>query len=203
MFLVSRFSMPPPFGCRNLTYIFKKSKRREMSGLICRRVIEDISAKPLLSPVLCGKTLFIFVLLTSYLKFTVHLPYFCSMKKTGIGTRVLNFIVDTLLIFLISFGVNKGYSFYEMYWHYPFIPFYIFFWGTMFFYYLLFEGFTARSPGKWVSYTKAVNEKGGRPSFIQVFIRSAVRLTVIDCFFYPFLEKTLHDYLSKTDVVEL
>ena len=90
-----------------------------------------------------------------------------------------------------------------MYWHFTLIPFYIFFCGTMFIYYLLFEVFTARSPGKWVTHTKAINEKGGKPSVVQVIIRSAVRLTVIDCFFYPFLEKTLHDYLSKTDVVEM
>ena len=123
------------------------------------------------------------------------------MKRTGIGTRVLNFIIDTLLIFLLSFGINKGYSFYEMYWHATFIPFYIIFWGVLFIYYMLFESIWASSPGKWFTGTRAVNEKGGKPSFIQVLIRSAIRITVIDCFFYPFLEKTLHDYLSQTDVV--
>ena len=123
--------------------------------------------------------------------------------KVGIGTRVINFIVDTLLIFGISEGIFSIYKFYLFYYHIIYLPFYYFFWATMFLYYLFCESIFKRTPGKWFSITKVVNAKGGKPSFGQIFTRSIIRLTIIDCFFFPFLDKTLHDYLSKTDVVEL
>ena len=123
--------------------------------------------------------------------------------KVGIGTRVINFVTDTLLIFGITYAVNQAWDFYVFYWQYTYIPFYTFFWLIMFVYYVLFEGIFARTPGKWLSFSKVVKTgTAARPAFWQVLLRSAVRLTLIDCFFLPFLEKTLHDYLSKTNVVE-
>ncbi|HRH59340.1 MAG TPA: RDD family protein [Chitinophagaceae bacterium] len=125
------------------------------------------------------------------------------MNEVGIGTRVINFIVDTLLILGASYGLYKFWSFYVLYYHYTYLAFWVFFWGFMFIYYLFFESIWARTPGKWLTYTKAVNSKGSKPGFIAILIRSLVRLTIIDCFFFPFLkERTLHDYLSKTQVVE-
>ena len=128
--------------------------------------------------------------------------YFCIMKQTGIGTRVLNCIIDTLIIFLITFAINKGWQFYVVYWHFTIIPFYKFFWGVLFVYYTFFESIWARTPGKWLSYSVVVSDKGNKPAFWQILLRSLIRLTVIDCFFYPFFEKTLHDYVSRTDVVQ-
>lgn len=124
------------------------------------------------------------------------------MNKTGIGTRVLNFIVDTIFISLISFGVYKLWQFYAFYYGIIYFPYYMFFWAVLFLYYFIFEAISARTPGKWISFSKVVQTNGKKPNILQVFIRSLIRLTIIDCFFYPFLEKTLHDYLSKTDVVE-
>ena len=124
------------------------------------------------------------------------------MNKVGIGTRVLNFLVDTLIIFLLSFLAYRGWTFYVFYYDIIFFPFYYFFFGILFLYYLLFESIFARTPGKWLSFSKVVNKNGGKSSFFQIFLRSIVRLTIIDCFFIPFLEKTLHDYVSKTEVVE-
>ena len=63
--------------------------------------------------------------------------------------------------------------------------------------------FGPKHPGKWLSYTKVVDKKGLKPGFIQIFLRSIVRLTIIDCFFIPFLNKPLHDYVSSTEVVEV
>ena len=70
-------------------------------------------------------------------------------------------------------------------------------------YYLFFETLFKRTPGKWLSFSKVVNNNGGKPAFWQILVRSVIRLTIIDCFFIPFLDKTLHDYLSKTEVVEV
>ena|SRR5438552_7282285 len=124
------------------------------------------------------------------------------MNRAGFGTRVLNFIVDTLVIFSISYGISSWWDFQVMYWHYTSMPFYIFFWAVMFIYYTIFEAIFSRSPAKWLSISKVANKSGKKPAFWQVLVRSLVRLTIIDCFFIPFLDKPLHDYLSKTEVVE-
>lgn len=124
------------------------------------------------------------------------------MKEVGVGTRVVNFLVDTILIFLLAFGCYKWWSFYVFYWQYKFFPFYMFFWCSIFVYYTFFELIWARTPGKWVSISKVVNIMGIKASWYQIVLRSIVRLTLIDCFFIPFLDKPLHDFLSKTLVVE-
>lgn len=135
----------------------------------------------------------------------MHLNIFfqiCSMQRSGFGTRVMNFVIDTLLIFGITYGLNAWWSFYALYWHYPYLPFYIQFWMVMFIYYTLFESLFKRSPAKWFTISKVVNKQGGKPSFWQIIVRSLIRLTIIDCFFIPFLDMPLHDYLSKTAVIE-
>lgn len=125
------------------------------------------------------------------------------MKVVGTGTRVLNFLIDTLLIFIISLVFSKWYNFHVMYWGYPPFPPYAFFFVSLFVYYLIFESIWRKTPGKWLSISKVVNKRGEKASFLQVFVRSIVRLTVIDMFFIPFLEgRTLHDFLSGTFVVE-
>lgn len=73
----------------------------------------------------------------------------------------------------------------------------------MFVYYIFFEGIFKRTPGKWLSLSKVVNKSAGKPAFWRILIRSLIRLTIIDCFFIPFLDKPLHDYLSGTEVVEV
>jgi len=125
------------------------------------------------------------------------------MNQVGIGTRVINFIADTLLVVILSFIVNKVWDFYVIYWGYPYINPLLSFGTLLFIYYFIFELFWAKTPGKWLSYTKVVDKKGLKPGFIQIFLRSIVRLTIIDCFFIPFLNKPLHDYVSSTEVVEV
>jgi len=125
------------------------------------------------------------------------------MNQVGIGTRVINFLTDTAIISLIAFILNKVWVFYVVYWNYSYInPLWIFA-AVLFIYYFIFESIWARTPGKWLSYTKVVDKKGLKPGFGKIFLRSIVRLTVIDCFFIPFLDKTLHDYVSSTEVVEV
>ncbi len=125
------------------------------------------------------------------------------MKKTGIGTRVLNFLIDTALISILTYIVNSVWVFYAVFYHIFYLSFGFCFMLVLFVYYLFFEGIFARTPGKWFTISKVINSNGGKPSFFQAIIRSLVRLTVIDCFFIPFLNKPLHDYLSRTDVAEV
>ncbi len=125
------------------------------------------------------------------------------MREVGAGTRVINFLVDTILIFFIAFGFYKWWSFYVMYWKYKFFPFYMFFYATILIYYTIFELIWSRTPAKWLTISKVRNAAGGRPTWYQVIFRSILRLTLIDCFFIPFLDRPLHDVLSKTRVVEV
>lgn len=124
------------------------------------------------------------------------------MKNVGIGTRVLSFVVDTILVLLLSFGLYKWYSFYMFYYHVTDIEFYMFFYATMVLYYFVFESISLRTPGKWISVSKVVNLQDKRPAIWQILVRSLVRVIPIDCFFIPFLDGTLHDFASKTKVVE-
>lgn len=124
------------------------------------------------------------------------------MKTVGDGTRVLNFLVDTAIIFALSYFAYKGWMWYVMYWGYTPYNFSLFFFGILFVYYFLFESIFTRTPGKWFSYTKVVNRKGARPSVGAIFIRSITRLIIIDLFFIPVLGKPLHDHFSKTELVQ-
>jgi len=140
------------------------------------------------------------------LRKVVYLPYkiinLCSMNKVGLGTRVINFVVDTLIIFIISYISYHIRSFYVFYYHITDIPFYYFFWAIMVVYYFLFETLFKRTPGKWLSISKVVNINGGKPAVWQIAVRSLCRVLPVDCFFLPFIEMTLHDYVSRTIVVE-
>ena len=124
------------------------------------------------------------------------------MRKVGDGTRALNFFIDTVLITILAMLLRRWWNFYVMYWGYPPINFGWFFFGTTWSYYFLFESIFAKSPAKWFTQTKVVTLTDSKPSFLIIFWRSLLRLTVIDLFFGPFLDGPLHDYASKTKVVE-
>lgn len=129
--------------------------------------------------------------------------------RVGIGTRTINFVVDTLIISFVAFLMYRAWEFRVYYYHEYFLVssnFYavwVFFAISLLIYYIFFESIFGRTPGKWLTFSKVVNKKGTKPHFFQIVLRSIVRLTIIDCFFIPFLDKTLHDYVSKTEVVEV
>jgi uncharacterized RDD family membrane protein YckC len=125
------------------------------------------------------------------------------MIEVGVGTRVINFLIDTLVIFLISFGLYKWWTFYVRFWNYKYFPFYQFFWFFTFIYYTIFEALTTRTLGKFVTMTKVKTVSGDRPAFYSILLRSLIRVTLIDAFFIPVLGRTLHDQLSNTRVVEV
>ena len=125
------------------------------------------------------------------------------MKQVGIGTRVLNFLIDTTVIFAISYFAHQYWLWYVFYYHAVFISFGWFFFTTLFLYYFILESIFARTLGKWLSFSKVVDATGKKPGVGLILIRSLARLIIIDPFFIPFLDKTLHDYLSKTNVCEV
>jgi uncharacterized RDD family membrane protein YckC len=125
------------------------------------------------------------------------------MNEVGVGSRVINFVIDTIIIALISYALYKWNNFYVYYWQHKYYPYWMFFYPTLFFYYTVFEAISGRSPGKRMSMSRVRNLKNEKPTFYQVLLRSLLRLTFIDMFFIPFLERPLHDHLSKTRVVEV
>ena len=125
------------------------------------------------------------------------------MNEVGVGTRVINFLIDTIIVFLLAYGLYKWWTFYVMYWDYKFFAFYKFFYATLFIYYSLFEIIWSRTPGKWLSMSKVRTPEAKKPLFYQILLRSAVRLTlVVDPVFIAFYGRPLHDVLSKTRLVE-
>ncbi|NCI48205.1 RDD family protein [Sediminibacterium soli] len=124
------------------------------------------------------------------------------MRQVGDGTRTLNFLADTLVIFILAYIGFKTWNWYVIYWQYPAYNFGWFFFGILFVYYTVFEGIFGRTPGKWLTYSRVVDARGRKPLFVAILLRSLVRITIVDLFFIPFLGRPLHDYLSKTWVVE-
>lgn len=127
-----------------------------------------------------------------------------SIEPVGVGTRTLNFLVDTIIVFTIAYFINKALTQYAITWQRKMLfSFGELFAIVLFSYYFITESLLKRSLGKFTSYTKVVSSDGTKPKVWQIFVRSIIRLTVIDLFFFPILnERTLHDYLSKTMVVE-
>ena len=127
-----------------------------------------------------------------------------TLQPVGVGTRTLNFLVDTIIVFTLAYFINKALTQYAIMWRRQMVfSFGELFGIVLFTYYFILESLLKRSFGKYFSYTKVVSSNGKKPKIWQLFVRSLVRLTIIDLFFFPFLnERTLHDYLSKTLVVE-
>ena len=72
------------------------------------------------------------------------------------------------------------------------------------FYYSLFEATTGRSIGKYVTKTKVVNEKGEKPEFKTIVIRSRCRYIPFNAFSFLNAEASgWHDSISKTKVIEV
>ena len=123
--------------------------------------------------------------------------------QAGIGTRVLNFIIDTIIIAILAIAWMKYWKFYVFYYHIQHYNFWEFFFATLFIYYSILESAWGRTPGKWFSFTKVVDASGNKPAVITILWRSALRLVPIDIFFIPFIGMPLHDYLSKTTLKEV
>ncbi|MEI2709796.1 MAG: RDD family protein [Chitinophagaceae bacterium] len=125
-----------------------------------------------------------------------------SLKYTGVGTRVINFMIDIILVSILAYIGFRVYNWYVLYYRIPFLNFWWFFAAANFVFYTILESIFSKTPGKWMSQTRVVNRKGFKASFGSIVLRSLIRLTVIDAFFIPFLDKPLHDYLSNTELIQ-
>ena len=73
----------------------------------------------------------------------------------------------------------------------------------LFLYYTIFESFTGKTLGKYLTKTKVVNPEGKKPVWTKILLRSLCRFIPLDQISFLFDFKSgWHDTLSKTIVVE-
>ena len=120
----------------------------------------------------------------------------------GEGTRILHFLVDTILITILTYAIYRWYNFQVMYWNYTPVQFGYFFFGVTWVYTFLFEWIFLQTPAKMMTGTKVIAMNGKRPHLGQFFIRATVRTTIISMFGLAWNDQPLHDTFSKTILVK-
>ena len=118
------------------------------------------------------------------------------------STRLYNYVVDifsiSIIIFFAFFFIVMGFN--------PqgnFIFFVVCFLGY-YGYYFLFEWQTGRTLGKFLTNTKVTDLNGGQPAFLQILIRTLLRLPFIDgVSFLVGSPLAIHDRLSMTRVIKI
>lgn len=120
-------------------------------------------------------------------------------KGRRLGTLLVDYALFLLCSFMIGIGVvlifgDAGLEALEA------IPDFLLGLLIMSSYYIVFEGFWARTPGKWLFGTMVVSESGGKPSIGQIIGRTLCRFLPFEPF--SFLgERGWHDSIPKTRVV--
>lgn len=117
------------------------------------------------------------------------------MKTVNKGDRIINFVIDYLVITVIFLVVEVifGYFYYS-----PSLVFYT----IMVLYYFISETINAQTIGKKVTGTIVVNMHNEKPSIQRIFLRSLLRLNPFDYHSYAFgNEQGGHDLISKTRLV--
>ena len=116
--------------------------------------------------------------------------------------RFTNFLIDLIIFMFIVFlhamvldvglGIvpEGGFELFPLY----LVALYVF-------YYWFFETFSQKTPGKFVTKTKVVNQQGKKASSHKLFIRSLSRIIPFEVFSFFFSNRGWHDKISKTYVV--
>ena len=124
-----------------------------------------------------------------------------TTQTFGDGTRIFQFLVDTVLIFILAYFLYQWYNFYVYYWGFYPIRYGAFFFMTMWLYIFLFEWIFLRTPAKWLTGTKVSKAKGGRPNMLQFLVRATIRTSIVSMFGLAWNGKPLHDTFSNTQLV--
>jgi len=116
------------------------------------------------------------------------------MKPVNKGVRLVHFIVDMLIIIIISklleaLGVHSDIRFIIL------IVFLT--------YYFAMEWLTGRTFGKMITKTMVVDSHNSKPGILRILLRTLLRLNPFDAYSYLFgSEIGAHDSLSKTWIVK-
>ena len=133
---------------------------------------------------------------------------FLSLFSTSYMNRFMNFLIDSIIVLVIHILVELLY-YYTQTRSNVFVDYDYFkntgrlFWITQFLYYLIMEGLSGRTIGKYLTNTVVIDAEGNKPDFKEVLIRTL-------CRFIPFEPISLllhnrigwHDMFSKTRVVD-
>ena len=111
----------------------------------------------------------------------------------NIKIRLLNFIIDSILFFIIVIVFSLLFKNMVEKEHLK-----IFMIILYYSYYFIFEYFIGQTIGKMITKTKVVNINDEKPNFIKIIIRTLSRLIPIDFLSYLFISNGIHDLLSKT-----
>jgi uncharacterized RDD family membrane protein YckC len=132
-----------------------------------------------------------------------------TLHLAGQGERLINFIVDMIAFLvlwlvlsfgLLMFGLDQTFHD-DTEDQRPIILAIILvptFWG----YYILTEFLFQRTLGKLLTKTKVVTKSGGKPTFLQILIRTLSRSIPFEYFSYLGTVNGIHDKLSGTRVIK-
>ncbi|MCD2258760.1 RDD family protein [Psychroserpens luteolus] len=117
------------------------------------------------------------------------------MKNIDKTTRLANYIIDMLVVYLLFFVFTIFENSYSIN--------YVVFYSIMFAYYFLFELTTHQTLGKMITKTRVVQNDGTKPYAIRILIRSISRVLPFDTLSYMFgYELGMHDLFSSTKLMK-
>ncbi|MFN3752513.1 RDD family protein [Flavobacterium sp.] len=128
------------------------------------------------------------------------------------GQRFLNLLIDTIiqvvllfiaLVFAVAIAESNGNKSFITNLPANTLAQYTFTACIALFYYNVFEIFSARTVGKWITQTVVVDQNGEKPNSEMIMVRSLCRLIPFNALsIIGFPARTWHDSLSKTYVVD-
>ncbi len=114
----------------------------------------------------------------------------------NIKIRLLNFIIDSILFFIIVIVFSLLFKNIIEKEHLK-----IFMIILYYFYYFMFEYFIGQTIGKMITKTKVVNMNDDeKPNFIKIVIRTLSRLIPIDFLSYLFASNGIHDLFIENKI---
>lgn len=109
-----------------------------------------------------------------------------EMVEINKGIRIINFLIDLIIVSLISVILETIFKF-------------GYFYLVYLIYYFTFEFFLGQTIGKMITRTKVVDNNQKKPSIKKLIIRTILRLNPFDSFSYLFGQSLgSHDLISKT-----
>ncbi len=124
-----------------------------------------------------------------------------TTQTIGEGTRIMNFLLDTIIICFLSYFIYKWYNFYAFYGYFKPVRYGYFFFATTWVYTFLFELLFCRTIAKMITKTKVISTNGKRPNIFQFLIRATLRTSLVTMVGLAWNDQPLHDTFSKTVLI--
>jgi uncharacterized RDD family membrane protein YckC len=125
-----------------------------------------------------------------------------EILKVNRRIRFVNFLIDSIFIYTVAYIIGDsvgGTHLAQLYIEHP----YFVIAGILFILYFFQELLFRKTLGKLITGTHVVNDKGQKPSIMQLVLRNVSRLIPFEAVTYLSKEKRgLHDIISKTYVIK-